>query len=103
MSVTVTATVTIGETRVAVPVTLDDDALATIAAAVADDTNGGTSEPSPYMSVREAAEYMRCSRQRIDDLLSQRRLTRFKDGSRTLVRRDEIEVMLTHTTTRRTS
>jgi len=46
---------------------------------------------SPYMSVPEAAEYLRCSRQRIDDLLSSRRLTRVKEGRRTLVRREEIE------------
>lgn len=49
------------------------------------------SPPSPYMSIPEAASYLRCSRQRIDDLLSQRRLTRIKDGSRTLVSRAEIE------------
>jgi excisionase family DNA binding protein len=46
---------------------------------------------SPYLTIREAAEFLRCSRQRVDDLLSQRRLTRFKDGSRTLVSRTEIE------------
>jgi excisionase family DNA binding protein len=45
---------------------------------------------SPYMTIPEAAEYLRCSRQRIDDLLSQRRLTRHKDGKRTLVSRDEV-------------
>ena len=43
--------------------------------------------PSPFMTVVEAAEFLRCSRQRIDDLLSQRRLTRHKDGARTLIRR----------------
>jgi excisionase family DNA binding protein len=43
-----------------------------------------------YMTVQEAAGYLRCSRQRIDDLLSQRRLTRFKDGSRILVSRSEL-------------
>jgi excisionase family DNA binding protein len=43
------------------------------------------------MTVVEAADYLRCSRQRVDDLLSQRRLTRHKDGSRTLVSRAEIE------------
>ncbi len=47
--------------------------------------------PSKYMTVPEAADFLRCARQRIDDLLSQRRLTRFKDGSRTLVSRDEVE------------
>lgn len=49
---------------------------------------------SPYMTVGEAAEYLRCQRQRVDDLLSQRRLTRVKEGRRTLVRRDEIEEYL---------
>jgi excisionase family DNA binding protein len=51
-------------------------------------------EPSPYMTIVEAAEYLRCSRQRVDDLLSQRRLTRQKDGRRTLVRRSEVEAYL---------
>jgi excisionase family DNA binding protein len=49
---------------------------------------------SPYMTIPEAAEYLRCSRQRVDDLLSARRLTRVKEGRRTLVRRDEIEAHL---------
>jgi excisionase family DNA binding protein len=47
--------------------------------------------PSPYMTIPEAAEYLRCARQRVDDLLSQRRLSRFKDGARTLVLRREVE------------
>ncbi len=46
---------------------------------------------SPYLSVREAAELMRASRGRIYDLLSQRRLTRYRDGTRVLLSRAEIE------------
>lgn len=49
---------------------------------------------SPYMTIPEAAEYLRCPRQRVDDLLSQHRLTRHKDGARTLVSRAEIEAYL---------
>ena len=49
---------------------------------------------SPYLTIREAAEFLRCSRQRVDDLLSQRRLSRVKDGRRTLVLRAEIEAYL---------
>jgi excisionase family DNA binding protein len=45
---------------------------------------------SPYLSIPEAADLMRCSRQRIDDLLSARRLERVKDGRRTLLRRAEV-------------
>jgi len=48
-------------------------------------------EPSPYMTVVEAASYLRCSRQRVYDLLSAGRLERRKDGARTLVSRAEIE------------
>ena len=53
---------------------------------------------SPFMTIAEAAEYARCKRQRIDDLLSARRLTRFKDGRRTLVSRAELDQYLAATT-----
>lgn len=46
---------------------------------------------SPYLTVDEAAEYARCSRQRIYDLRSDGRLTRFKDGTRVLVLREELD------------
>ena len=45
----------------------------------------------PYLSVREAADYLRCSRQRVYDLLSQGALTRLKDGTRVLVARAEVD------------
>jgi excisionase family DNA binding protein len=70
---------------VEVTLTLDAAALTEIAAyAVA----------PPYLSVAEAAVYLRCDRHRIYDLLSARRLTRFKDGTRTLVSRDELNAHL---------
>ncbi len=50
---------------------------------------------SPYLTIKEAAEFLRCPRQRVDDLLSQRRLKRHKDGSRTLVSRAELEAYVT--------
>jgi excisionase family DNA binding protein len=49
---------------------------------------------SPYLSIPEAAELLRCRRQRVDDLLCQRRLTRVKDGSRKLIRRAELDAYL---------
>lgn len=49
---------------------------------------------SPYMTVSETAHYLRCKRQRVYDLLSSRRLTRVKDGSRTLIKRVEVETYL---------
>ena len=54
-----------------------------------------TSPPNPYMSVAEAAVYLRCTRQRVDDLLSSGRLTRVKEGRRTLVARADLERHLT--------
>lgn len=48
----------------------------------------------PYLSVREAADYLRCSRQRVYDLLSQGALTRLKDGTRVLVARAEVDAYL---------
>jgi excisionase family DNA binding protein len=50
-----------------------------------------TESESPYMTIPEAAEHLRCKRQRVDDLLSAGKLTRHKDGSRTLVERAELE------------
>jgi excisionase family DNA binding protein len=49
---------------------------------------------SPYMSVQEAAEYMRAKPQRIYDLLSSGRLTRHKDGRRVLVSLEELKALL---------
>lgn len=52
---------------------------------------GQNESASRYVSIVEAAVILRCGRGRIDDLLSQRRLTRVKEGSRTLILRTEIE------------
>jgi excisionase family DNA binding protein len=45
---------------------------------------------SPFLSVEEAAEFLRCEPQRIYDLRTQGRLSKFGDGSRALVSRDEL-------------
>jgi excisionase family DNA binding protein len=49
---------------------------------------------SPYLTVAEAAEYLRCSRQRIYDLLSARRLSRHHDGRRVLIACTDLEEYL---------
>jgi excisionase family DNA binding protein len=46
---------------------------------------------SRYLTVPEAAEYLRAKPQRVYDLLSDRRLTRHRDGARVLVSRDELD------------
>lgn len=50
-----------------------------------------TGQPSPLMTVPEAADYLRCEPKRIYDLTSQRRLDFVKDGSRTLIRREALD------------
>jgi excisionase family DNA binding protein len=47
-----------------------------------------------YLNVPEAADYLRSSRQRVYDLLSSGRLRRYKDGSRVLVSRAELDAYL---------
>jgi excisionase family DNA binding protein len=55
--------------------------------------DGRAREPE-FLTVTEAAELLRCSRQRIYDLCSDGRLTRFKEGSRVLLARAEIVALL---------
>jgi excisionase family DNA binding protein len=83
-----------------VELTLPADALEAIAHRAADLVleRLGARPPQParpYLTVPEAAVYLSASsRQRVDDLLSQGRLTRVKDGRRTLVARSELDAYL---------
>jgi excisionase family DNA binding protein len=53
-------------------------------------------EPREYLTVDEAADYIRApSRQRIYDLRSMGRLGRYGDGRKALVRRSELDAYLT--------
>ena len=56
-----------------------------------------TREQSPWMTVEETADYLRCKPKRIYDLLSQGRLPRHKDGSRVLLHRAELDAYLAGT------
>jgi excisionase family DNA binding protein len=67
------------------------DAVAQRAADLVVERLRSTRTESPYLSVAEAADYLRAKPQRIYDLLSSRRLTRFKDGSRVLLLREELD------------
>ena len=49
---------------------------------------------SLYLTVDETAELLRTSRGRVDNLLSAGKLTRVKDGRRTLILRSEIDSYL---------
>jgi excisionase family DNA binding protein len=50
----------------------------------------GREDEPRYMTVAEAATYMRCSKQRVYDLVSSRRLRPRKDGRRVLLARSEL-------------
>lgn len=51
-------------------------------------------ESTPYLTVAEAADYLRCKPKRVYDLCSQRRIDYVKDGSRTLLRRVDLDAYL---------
>ena len=70
------------------------DAVAKRAAEIVLDQLARQHQRPKYLTVAEAAELMRSKPQRIYDLLSSGRLTRF-DGRRVLVRRAEVEIYLT--------
>ena len=67
------------------------EAIAQRAAAIVQGRLSASSPSSPYLTVAEAAEHLRAKPQRVYDLLSARRLTRYKDGRRTLVSREELD------------
>jgi excisionase family DNA binding protein len=75
---------------------LSEAALSALAGAVAQllQPAGPAAEVSPYLTVAQAAAYLQTSRQRIYDLLSARRLPKYKDGARALVRRDDLDTYL---------
>jgi excisionase family DNA binding protein len=78
-----------------------ETALDTLAPALAERVAGLLGERiaarSPWMTVDEAAEYLRCAPKRIYDLTSQGRLPRHKDGSRVLLHRDELDAYVAGT------
>jgi len=87
----------VSESSIRIVIELGDEEIERIAervAAIATARSQPAETASPYMTVPEAAAYLRCRRQRIDDLLSQGRLGRVKDGGRTLIARAELDAYL---------
>lgn len=50
---------------------------------------------SPWMTPKQAADWLGCGRRRIYDLCHQGRLTRHRDEGRLLLRRAEVEALVT--------
>jgi excisionase family DNA binding protein len=65
-----------------------------VAALLLERTGSVPQSGSPWMSVAEAAEYMRCKPKRLYDLAGQSRVPAHKDGSRLLFHRDELDAYL---------
>jgi excisionase family DNA binding protein len=68
-----------------------------IAAAVADELErrgGSTTPSSPWLTVDEAAAYLRCAPQRIYDLVSERKIAPARDGRRLLFRREQLDALV---------
>jgi excisionase family DNA binding protein len=83
------------EIRIELPPELLDSIIERVAELVIARLEGGKpGSRSDYLTVPEAADFLRCKPQRIYDLLSARRLTRYKDGGRVLVSRAELEAHL---------
>jgi excisionase family DNA binding protein len=76
---------------VKVEIEIGDDFVEQVAQRVAELLAEPQEPASPYATVDEAAEYLRCQRQRIYDLVSSRRLTKYRDGARVLVSRQELD------------
>ncbi len=72
---------------------LDDDALDTLAEKLAPRLTK-PAQPDGWLTVGEAAEYLRCPKSRVYSLVSARRIPFVKDGSRTLFRRSELDSWL---------
>lgn len=78
-----------------VQVTLPAETISAIAAVLARHVPAAEpSDPSPFLTVAEAAVYLRASRQRVYDLLSSRRLPKYRDGARVLIRRSDLDAYL---------
>jgi excisionase family DNA binding protein len=80
-----------------ITVTLPDEVLELITQRAAELVLGRNemAEPtSPYLTVREAAEYLRCSPQRIYDLRSSGHISCLSEGRRALVLRAELDALV---------
>lgn len=82
----------IASLKITLPPEVLEQLIEQVTAQVVERLKTAQSAPPPKMlTVKQAAGYLGAKPQRIYDLLSQRRLTRYKDGGRTLVSREELE------------
>jgi excisionase family DNA binding protein len=77
-----------------IEIEVSDDTIDAIATAITEKLRASpwrAQTESDDLTVAEAAEYLRCSKQRIYDMTSARRLPYYKFGRRVLLRRADID------------
>jgi excisionase family DNA binding protein len=75
-------------------VRLTDEQLAEIAERAAALVSASAPAVSPWLNVAEAAERLRCSKDRIYDLIALGRLHPRRDGRRVLLHRDDLDAYI---------
>lgn len=75
-------------------VTLTDEQLTEIAERAAALIPTGTRAVSPWLNVADAAERLRCGKDRIYDLIALGKLHPRRDGRRVLLRRDDLDAYI---------
>lgn len=83
----------------ALALTVPPELVEAIAMRVADELDrrgrlAGTITATPWLTIDEAADYLRCAKQRLYDLASSGELTPHKDGRRSLYRREQLDAHL---------
>ena len=81
-------------------VTLTDQQLAEIAERAASLVSIGADTASPWLNVAEAAERLRCRKDRIYDLIALGKLHPRRDGRRVLLHRDDLDAYIEGRTVR---
>lgn len=79
--------------RIVVELPMTDELLDALADRLAERVAQAPTVPD-WLTVNEAAEYLRCRPKRVYDLCCQRRIPFAKDGSRTLIRRAGLDAYL---------
>jgi excisionase family DNA binding protein len=80
-----------GGAMIELTVTLTDQQLAEIAEQAAALVSTGPQEGTPWLNVTDAAERLRCNKDRIYDLIALGKLHPHRDGRRVLLHRDDLD------------
>jgi excisionase family DNA binding protein len=83
-----------GGAMIELTVTLTDQQLAEIAERAAGLVSTAAETTSPWLNVAEAAERLRCRKDRIYDLIALGKLHPRRDGRRVLLRRDDLDAYI---------